>query len=134
MAVTQEYSQDSLSAQQSLIIRFLESKGYLVNTPELRPRVLACAGIVGTELGYLTPSQIPRLAPGILVSDEQVDAIVAELKALASTFKPEKIEKDDPEMQVAESVADAADRVGEVRGQIDRVDALLSRLQLQDDQ
>ena len=69
-----------------------------------------------------------------MVSDEQVDAIVAELKALASTFKPEKIEKDDPEMQVAESVADAADRVGEVRGQIDRVDALLSRLQLQEDQ
>lgn len=121
-------------AQQSLIIRFLESKGYLVNNSELRPRVLACAGIVGTELGYLTPSQIPRLAPGILVSDEQVDAIVAELKALASTFKPQEVDLDEPEMQVAESVADAAERVGEVRGKIDRVDALLSRLQLQDDQ
>ena len=125
---------DFSEAQQSLIIRFLESKGYLVNTSELRPRVLACAGIVGAELGYLTPSQIPRLAPGILVSDEQVDAIVAELKALAATFKPHTVEQEEPEMKIAESVADASDRVGGVRGQIDRVDALLSRLRLQDDQ
>ena len=125
---------DFSEAQQSLIIRFLESKGYLVNTSELRPRVLACAGIVGTELGYLTPSQIPRLAPGILVSDEHVDAIVAELKALAATFKPQTVEQEEPEMKIAESVADASDRVGGVRGQIDRVDALLSRLRLQDDQ
>ena len=125
---------DFSEAQQSLIIRFLESKGYLVNTSELRPRVLACAGIVGTELGYLTPNQIPRLAPGILVSDEHIDAIVAELKSLAATFKPQQVEEEEPEMQLAESVADASDRVGGVRGQIDRVDALLSRLRLQDGQ
>ena len=125
---------DFSEAQQSLIIRFLESKGYLVNTSELRPRVLACAGIVGTELGYLTPSQIPRLAPGILVSDEQVDAIVAELKSLAATFKPKETEDEEPEIHVAESVADASDRVGGVRSQIDKVDALLSRLRLQDGQ
>tara|TARA_Y100000591_G_scaffold319980_1_gene332736 strand:+ start:840 stop:2591 length:1752 start_codon:yes stop_codon:yes gene_type:complete len=125
---------DFSEAQQSLIVRFLESKGYLVNTAELRPRVLACAGIVGTELGYLTPSQIPRLAPGILVSDDQVDAIVAELKALAATFKPQTTEEEEPELELAESVADASDRVGDVRGKIDRVDALLSRLRLQDDQ
>ncbi len=126
---------DFSEAQQGLIIRFLESKGYLVNTAELRPRVLACAGIVGTELGYLTPSQIPRLAPGILVSDEQVDAIVAELKALAATFKPKATaQEEEPEMQIAESVADASERVGDVRGKIDRVDALLSRLRLQDGQ
>ena len=125
---------DFSEAQQSLIIRFLESKGYLVNTAELRPRVLACAGIVGTELGYLTPNQIPRLAPGILVSDEHVDAIVAELKSLAATFKPKEVEEAEPEMELAESVADASDRVGGVRGQIDRVDALLSRLRLQDGQ
>ena len=125
---------DFSEAQQSLIIRFLESKGYLVNTAELRPRVLACAGIVGTELGYLTPNQIPRLAPGILVSDEHVDAIVAELKSLAATFRSQKVEEEEPEMELAESVADASDRVGGVRGQIDRVDALLSRLRLQDGQ
>ena len=84
---------DFSEAQQSLIIRFLESKGYLVNTAELRPRVLACAELLVLNLGILTPSQIPRLAPGILVSDEQVDAIVAELKSLAATFKPKETKK-----------------------------------------
>ena len=74
------------------------------------------------------------MAPGILVSDEHVDAIVAELKSLAATFKPRQVEEEEPEMQLAESVADASDRVGGVRGQIDRVDALLSRLRLQDGQ
>ena len=68
------------------------------------------------------------------MSDEQVDAIVAELTALAATFKPQIVEQEEPEMKIAESVADASDRVGGVRGQIDRVDALLSRLRLQDDQ
>jgi hypothetical protein len=125
---------DFSEGQQSLIIRFLESKGYLVNTSELRPRVLACAGIIGTELGYLTPNQIPRLAPGILVSDDQVDAIVAELRALAATFKPKQAEVEEPELELADSVADASERVGHVRGKIDRVDALLARLRLQDDQ
>ena len=126
---------DFSEGQQSLIIRFLESKGYLVNTSELRPRVLACAGIIGTELGYLTPNQIPRLAPGILVSDNQVDAIVAELRALAATFKPKQlVEEEEPELELADSVADASDRVGHVRGKIDRVDALLARLRLQDNQ
>jgi hypothetical protein len=125
---------DFSEGQQSLIIRFLESKGYLVNTSELRPRVLACAGIIGTELGYLTPNQIPRLAPGILVSDDQVGAIVAELRALAATFKPKQVEIEEPELDLADSVADASDRVGHVRGKIDRVDALLSRLRLQDNQ
>ena len=84
---------DFSEAQQSLIIRFLESKGYLVNTAEMRPRVLACAGIVGTELGYLTPNQIPRLAPGILVSDEHVDAIVAELKSLLQASNRNRLKK-----------------------------------------
>ena len=50
-------------AQQALVVRFLESKGYEVNTSTLRPRILACAGILGAELGYLSPKEIPRIAP-----------------------------------------------------------------------
>ena len=46
--------------QQALIIRFLESRGYDVNTPDLRPKVLAASGIIGAELGYLSPSEIPK--------------------------------------------------------------------------
>ena len=75
-------------SQQALIIKFLESRGYEVNTSDLRPRILACAGIIGAELGHLSPSEIPRVAPGVMVSESQVDAIVTELKSLAQAFRP----------------------------------------------
>ncbi len=124
-----ESSEGSFSdAQQALVIRFLESRGYEVNTVDLRPRVLACAGIIGAELGFISPSEIPRIAPGIMVSDTQVDAIVTELKALAEAFKPKTEEQPDIEMVVAESVSDASERVNAARGKIDAIDDLLARL------
>ena len=116
-------------AQQALVIRFLESRGYEVNTADLRPRILACAGIIGAELGFISPAEIPRIAPGIMISDTQVDAIVTELKALAEAFKPvDHTEEVEPEMEVAASVADAADRVKSARSKIDHIDDLLARL------
>jgi hypothetical protein len=126
-----ESSEGSFSdSQQALVIRFLESRGYEVNTVDLRPRVLACAGIIGAELGFISPSEIPRIAPGIMISDTQVDAIVTELKALAQAFKPqgeEEVETDE-ELVIAESVSDASDRLNSVRGKIDAIDELLARL------
>jgi len=114
--------------QQALVIRFLESKGYEVNTVDLRPRILACAGIIGAELGYLSPSDIPRIAPGVLVSETEVDAIVTELKALAQSFKtPDELTSPEEE-EVAESVIEASENITRVRGKIDRVDELLNRL------
>ena len=110
------------------MIRFLESKGYEVNTSTLRPRILACAGIIGAEMGYLSPSEIPRIAPGVLVTETEVDAIVSELKSLAASFKPEPTTEPDAEAEVAESVAEASDSVSRVRKKIDRVDELLNRL------
>lgn len=115
-------------AQQALVIRFLESKGYDVNTAQLRPRVLACAGILGAELGYISPSEIPRIAPGVLVTETEVDAIVTELKSLAASFKPDPVSSPDEEREVAESVSDASESLARIRGKIDRVDELLNRL------
>ncbi len=115
--------------QQALVIRFLESRGYEVNTVDLRPRILACAGIIGSELGFISPAEIPRIAPGIMISDTQVDAIVTELKALAEAFKPaEEATQEEPEMEVAASVADASDRLNSARSKIDHIDDLLARL------
>ena len=115
--------------QQVLVIRFLESRGYEVNTVDLRPRILACAGIIGSELGFISPAEIPRIAPGIMISDTQVDAIVTELKALAEAFKPaEETAEEEPEMEVAASVADASDRLNSARSKIDHIDDLLARL------
>ncbi|MFB1005875.1 MAG: hypothetical protein QMC59_05270 [Candidatus Poseidoniaceae archaeon] len=115
--------------QQALVIRFLESRGYDVNTVDLRPRVLACAGIIGAELGFISPAEIPRIAPGIMISDTQVDAIVIELKALAEAFKPvSHTDESEPEVELGSSVADASERVQSARSKIDHIDELLARL------
>lgn len=118
-------------AQQALVIRFLESRGYEVNTASLRPRILACAGIIGSELGFISPKEIPRIAPGIIISDTQVDAIVVELQELAQAFKPKQESVAlEPEEELAESVANAADHLVDVRAKIDRVDNILERLRI----
>ena len=120
-------------SQQALVIRFLEKKGYDVNSAELRPRVVAAAGVVGAELGHISPSEIPRLAPGIKVSDTEVDSIITDLKRLAQQFKTKDLEEVNEESELAESVADAADRVNSMRAKIDGIDDLLARLKLSHD-
>jgi GrpB-like predicted nucleotidyltransferase (UPF0157 family) len=118
-------------AEQALVIRFLENKGYEVNDVELRPRVLAAAGVIGAELGHISPADIPRLAPGILVDDTQMDSIITDLKRLANQFRGPQAETiSTPEIEVGEAVADANDRIGEMKAKIDGIDELLSRLDL----
>ena len=119
--------------QQALVIRFLDKKGYEVNNADLRPRVVAAAGVIGAELGHISPSEIPRLAPGIKVSDTEVDSIITDLKRLAKQFKSNDEEVIEEESELAESVADAADRVNSMRAKIDGVDDLLARLKLSHD-
>ena len=117
-------------SQQALVVRFLEKKGYEVNNAELRPRVIAAAGVLGAEFGHISPSEIPRIAPGIKVSDTEVESIIADLKKLAYQFKEPSAEEVDEELELAESVADAADRVAAMRSRIDGVDELLAKLNL----
>jgi ATP-dependent helicase/DNAse subunit B len=57
-----------------------------------------------------------------------VDAIVSELKALATSFKPIEKEIEAPEHEQAESVVEASDSIARVRGKIDRIDEILHRL------
>ena len=114
--------------QQALIIRFLESRGYDVNTPDLRPKVLAASGIIGAELGYLSPSEIPKIAPGVVVSDSEVDSIITELKSLASSFKPKSDDKTEDVIAADENLNDAGERVKSAREKINHIDDILARL------
>ena len=116
-------------SQQALIVRFLESRGYDVNTPDLRPKVLASAGIIGAELGFISPSEIPKIAPGVIVSETEVDSIITELKNLASSFKPTK-NNDIVEEIIAEdeSLSDAGERLKSAKEKIDHIDDVLARL------
>ena len=116
-------------AQQALIVRFLESRGYDVNTPELRPKILASAGIIGAELGYISPAEIPKIAPGVALSDTEVDSIIIELKTLASTFKPSKTNNTAEDLIAEdEELSDAGERLKSAKEKIDHIDDILARL------
>ena len=115
-------------SQQALIIRFLESRGYDVNTPNLRPKVLAASGIIGAELGFISPSEIPKIAPGVVVSASEVDSIITELKSLASSFKPKNEENIEDIIAADEDLNDAGERVKSAREKINHIDDTLARL------
>lgn len=116
-------------AQQALIVRFLESRGYDVNTPDLRPKILASAGIIGAELGYISPAEIPKIAPGVALSDNEVDSIIIELKALANTFKPSKTNNTAEDLIAEdEELSDAGERLKSAKEKIDHIDDILARL------
>ena len=120
---------DFSEAQQTLIVRFLESRGYDVNTPDLRPKILASAGIIGAELGYISPAEIPKIAPGVTLSDNEVDSIIIELKTLANTFKPSK-KNNTAEDLIAEDeeLSDAGERLKSAKEKLDHIDDILARL------
>ena len=114
--------------QQALIIRFLETRGYDVNTPDLRPKILAAAGIIGAEMGYISPSEIPKIAPGVVVSDSEVDSIITELKSLASSFKPKNEDNSQDIIAADENLNDAGERVKSAKEKINHIDEVLARL------
>ncbi len=115
-------------SQQALIIRFLESRGYEVNTSDLRPKILACSGIIGAELGFISPTEIPRIAPGIIVSDSEVDSIILELKNLAENFKPKSNDVKTDSIIFDDDLSEAGERVKSAKEKIDHIDDVLSRL------
>ena len=120
---------DFSEAQQALIVRFLESRGYDVNTPDLRPKILASAGIIGAELGYISPAEIPKIAPGVALSDNEVDSIIIELKTLANTFKPSKTNNTAEDLIAEdEELSDAGERLKSAKEKIDHIDEILARL------
>ena len=115
-------------SQQSLIIRFLESRGYEVNTPDLRPKVLACSGIIGAELGFISPTEIPRIAPGVIVSESEVDSIIIQLKNLAQEFKPKSENKLEEIISDDSELTNAGERVKSAKEKINHIDDVLARL------
>ena len=120
---------DFSEAQQALIVRFLESRGYDVNTPDLRPKILASAGIIVAELGYISPAEIPKIAPGVALSDNEVDSIIIELKTLANTFKPSKTNNTAEDLIAEdEELSDAGERLKSAKEKIDHIDDILARL------
>jgi hypothetical protein len=117
---------------QALLIRFMESRGYDVNTPELRPRIIACGGIVGVELGYISPKDVPSLPSGVSLTETQIDSVVAELRSVVRQFKDvsridEALEAKE-ELHIGENVIIANDDLERTRSKLGKADALLERM------
>ena len=114
---------------EALILTYLERRGLEVNTPDLRPRVMACAGVLAAELGLISPSEIPRLAPGIVLSDDRIEEIVDELKQLAASFRSSPVGKAPAAPPEAPVERDGRHRrVDGARAMVDRADDVLARL------
>ena len=114
---------------EALILTYLERRGLEVNTPDLRPRVMACAGVLAAELGLISPSEIPRLAPGIVLSDDRIEEIVDELKQLAASFRSSPVGKAAPAPAEVPVERDGRHRrVDGARSMVNRADDVLARL------
>lgn len=120
--------------EQALLIRFLEQRGYSVNTAELRPRIVACGGVIGVELGFISPRDVPPLPSGINLSETEIDAVVAELRSVIRQFDRPELPLEDveakEEMRLGQAVVEASETLDRVKNNLERADALLSKLDL----
>ncbi|SVE29578.1 uncharacterized protein METZ01_LOCUS482432, partial [marine metagenome] len=102
--------------------------------PELRPRVVACGGIVGVELGFLSPKDVPPLPSGVSLSETEIDAVVAELRTVVRQFKQvdafDETEEAKEELHIGESVADANEDLIRARSKLGHADTLLEKLRI----
>ena len=109
------------SLEHSLMIRFLERRGWDANHPEVRPRLIAAAGALAVEMGYISEDQMPTLPGQIALDPERVTNVVETLNEVLESFgrKPARTveeldnndEEDVDEAEVARRTLDAADAV-----------------------
>jgi hypothetical protein len=120
--------------EQALLIRFLEQRGYCVNTAELRPRIVACGGVIGVELGFISPRDVPPLPSGINLSETEIDAVVAELRSVIRQFDRPELPLEDveakEEIRLGQAVVEASETLDRVKNNLERADVLLSKLDL----
>lgn len=114
------------SLEHSLMIRFLERRGWDSNHPEVRPRLIAAAGVLAVEMGYISEEEMPTLPGQIALDPERVTNVVETLNEVLESFgrKPARTveELDDIENE------DAADEAEIARRTLDAADAVLDRL------
>ncbi|GIS27245.1 MAG: hypothetical protein CM15mP128_0040 [Methanobacteriota archaeon] len=109
------------------ILTYLERRGLEVNTPDLRPRVMACAGCWQRNWANFT-LEIPRLAPGIVLSDDRIEEIVDELKQLARVPSAPVGKAPSAPSEAPVERDGRHRRVDGARSMVDRADDVLARL------
>ena len=113
------------SLEHSLMIRFLERRGWDANHPEVRPRLIAAAGVLAVEMGYISEAEMPTLPGQIALDPERVSDVVDTLNDVLESFgkKPARSVEELNEIDV-----DDIDEMESARRTLDSADAILDRL------
>lgn len=110
--------------EHALLIRFLERRGWDANQTEVRPRLLASAGILAAEMGYVDAADIPVLPTAISLDTEKVSEVVDSMREILADMgrAPPTVES------ALESAADEEGADSRVKAKLDAADALLRKL------
>jgi hypothetical protein len=110
--------------EHALLIRFLERRGWDANQPEVRPRLLASAGILAAEMGYVDVADIPVLPTAISLDSEKVSEVVDSMREILADMgrAPPTVES------ALESKSDVEGADSRVKAKLDAADALLRKL------
>ena len=113
------------SLEHSLMIRFLERRGWDANHPEVRPRLIAAAGVLAVEMGYISEAEMPTLPGQIALDPERVSDVVDTLNDVLESFgkKPARSVEELNEIDVED-----IDEMESARRTLDSADAILDRL------
>ena len=108
--------------EHALLIRFLERRGWDANQTEVRPRLLAAAGILAAEMGYLDVADIPSLPTTISLDNEKVSEVLESMREVLTEMgrTPPTVEST---IEDKEEHSDAR-----VKAKLDAADALLRKL------
>ena len=113
------------SLEHSLMIRFLERRGWDANHPEVRPRIVAAAGVLAVEMGYISEAEMPTLPGQIALDPERVSDVVETLNDVLESFgkRPARTVEELDQMESEE-----IDEAESARRTLDSADAILDRL------
>jgi len=109
--------------EHALLVRFLERRGWNSGHPEVRPRLLAAAGVLAAEMGYINPEDIPALPTSLSLDSDQVSGVVESMREVLRDMGREP-----PSMaSVSEPLGEQSD-IDRVKDKLDSADEMLRRL------
>jgi len=110
--------------EHALLVRFLERRGWDPNQPEVRPRLLAAAGILAAEMGYVDAADIPSLPTSISLDAEKVSDVVDSMREILT-----EMGRAPPTIESVTSVeVTGQPDTDRVKSKLDAADALLRKL------
>ena len=109
--------------EHALLVRFLERRGWNSGHPEVRPRLLAAAGVLAAEMGYINPEDIPALPTSLSLDSDLVSGVVESMREVLRDMG-----RDPPSLaSVSEPLGEQSD-IDRVKDKLDSADEMLRRL------